>query len=318
MMKNIATILLVILYGLCTSCFAQGIVSRCETCGLATSKCKYKGEHPKCNTCGLLIEKCKYKGKHPKKETRADRQEYTNLSDNNTMPQSNRVLTGETNGHKWVDLGLSVKWATQNVGAKTVSDYGDYFHWCAPTTTINPDWEKYIDNLTNSCDKTSDNANSERFRDIEITDGYDTAHENWGDSWRMPTKAEFEELIEKCQWNWTKDNGVEGFKITGPSGESIFLPSGGWQNSDGKFDCVGEQGYYWGGSYMGKTTVTSVGLYFNSPLRESQHRLLEKQRELDKPKTQQNSDHSTILGRPKGRTCYANPYRGHMVRPVTK
>ena len=60
----------------------------------------------------------------------------------------------------------------------------------------------------------------------------------------MPTKEELEELEENCRWEWTTQNGVKGYKVTGPNGNSIFLPAAG--NRDGSsLDYDGYGGYYW-------------------------------------------------------------------------
>ena len=55
---------------------------------------------------------------------------------------------------------------------------------------------------------------------------YDVA-KNWGGNWRMPSKAEFEELLSKCSWKWTTMSGTSGYKITSSNGMSIFLPANG-------------------------------------------------------------------------------------------
>lgn len=73
----------------------------------------------------------------------------------------------------------------------------------------------------------------------------DAATVNWGGAWRMPTNDEFSELKNNCTWEYTKQNGVEGYKVTGPSGNSIFLPMGGYKNHDSFY---GGNGYYWSSS----------------------------------------------------------------------
>ena len=157
-----------------------------------------------------------------------------------------KPLTGTINGYECVDLGLSVKWATKNVGASSPSDYGDHFAWGETETKKRYYWDTYFDCLDDEGrswgiykigGKTS----------ISPTSGHDTARENWGGSWRMPTDAEFEELCDetKCEWTWTSQGGHEGYKVTGPNGNSIFLPAAGWgfYGTDGYR--VGENGCYW-------------------------------------------------------------------------
>ncbi len=121
-----------------------------------------------------------------------------------------------------IDLGLSVMWASHNVGASKPEDYGDYFAWGETTPKANYSWETY---------KYS---------------SYDVATANWGSEWRMPTIEEMEELINKCTWSWTTLNGVNGQLVTGPNGKSIFLPAAGWY--DLFLDSIGEDGGYWSSS----------------------------------------------------------------------
>ncbi len=135
-------------------------------------------------------------------------------------------------GHEWVDLGMpsGLKWATCNVGASTMSDYGDYYAWGETGTKST---------------YSSDNclANGKSWGDIGGDSSRDAARANWGGSWRMPTKAEFQELKDNCTWIWTAQNGHVGYKITGPNGNSIFLPAAGYRD-EGALKCGGEYGYY--------------------------------------------------------------------------
>ena len=121
------------------------------------------------------------------------------------------------NGFECVDLGLSVKWATCNVGAKSPEEYGDYYAWGEVNTK---------DSYTQS--------NSATLRkdmgDIAGKARYDVARANLGEPWRMPTQAEFEELMDEdnCTWNWTVQGDVKGYKVTSKkNGNSIFLPAAG-------------------------------------------------------------------------------------------
>ena len=75
----------------------------------------------------------------------------------------------------------------------------------------------------------------------------DAAHVNWGDSWRMPTLDEWEELFNNCTWTWTTQYGVNGRKVTGPNGKSIFLPAAGYRYDTYLFD-AGSLGWYWSSS----------------------------------------------------------------------
>ena len=143
----------------------------------------------------------------------------------------NSSTTGTYKGHEWVDLGLSVKWATCNVGASTPGDYGNYYAWGETSTKSNYDY----DNSTSLGKSWSDiGGNSSR----------DAARANWGGSWRMPTKTEFQELIDNCTWTWTTQNGYKGYRVTGENGQSIFLPAAGLRNGDTLYN-DGVFGFYW-------------------------------------------------------------------------
>ena len=118
-------------------------------------------------------------------------------------------------GHGYVDLGLSVKWATCNVGATSPEDFGHCFAW----GETSPKDEYTEDNCS---------IYGKQMNDISGNPQYDAATANWGGDWRMPTEYECDELIDKCKWVWVTVNGVEGCKVTGPNGNSIFLPAGWW------------------------------------------------------------------------------------------
>ena len=154
------------------------------------------------------------------------------------------------NGHEYVDLGLSVKWATCNVGASSPEEYGDYFAWGEVEPKKVYDWNTYkwcngseyslTKYCTNSSYGTVDNKTT-----LELSD--DAARANWGGSWRMPTREEQDELRQQCTWTWTTQNGVNGYKVTGTNGNSIFLPAAGdrYDRSLGDAGCIG---YYWSSS----------------------------------------------------------------------
>ena len=136
--------------------------------------------------------------------------------------------SGSHSGHDYVDLGLSVQWATCNVGADSPVEYGDYFAWGETETKKAFSEETYTFILS---------------PDV-LTRRYDAATANWGEGWRMPSKQEANELCEECTFVRKKINGVAGLLITGPNGNSIFLPAGGLRRytytSSPIFD-----GYYW-------------------------------------------------------------------------
>ena len=156
---------------------------------------------------------------------------------------------GLLNGHEYVDLGLSVKWATCNVGANSPEEYGDYYAWGETKTK-----EEYTES---NCETWEEDIG-----DIAGTDR-DVAHVRWGSSWRMPTKKEFEELKDNCDWEWTTLDGVSGYRVTGKNGNSIFLPAAGWRGGASLFS-AGEYGTYWSSTPDGSDTQSAYYLYFDS------------------------------------------------------
>lgn len=133
-------------------------------------------------------------------------------------------------GHEYVDLGLSVKWATCNVGASKPEEYGDYFAWGETTTKSTYNWSTYKW-YNGDYDKPTKYSSYYKSRNVDKTvldKEDDAAAVNWGGNWRMPTKEEQMELKEQCTWTWTSQNGVEGYQVKGPNGNSIFLPAAGF------------------------------------------------------------------------------------------
>ena len=143
-----------------------------------------------------------------------------------------QVVSGSINGHDYVDLGLSVKWATCNVGANSPEEYGDYYAWGETSTKSSYD----ADN-SKTYDESSYNY------DIGGNASLDAARANWGGTWRLPTEAEAQELLDKCEWSWTTQGGKNGYKVTGPSGKSIFLPAAGNRIGSSLYR-AGEYGFY--------------------------------------------------------------------------
>ena len=152
--------------------------------------------------------------------------------------------------HEWVDLGLQsgTLWATCNVGADSPEDYGDLFAWgeTAPKDDVyywttykwcDGTWNSISKYCTNSYYGTVDNK-------TELDPEDDAAYVNWGPSWRMPTMAQQEELFYDCDWTWTSLNGVNGYLVTGPNGNTIFLPAAGEHMNESIIN-VASNGFYW-------------------------------------------------------------------------
>ncbi|MCD7722007.1 MAG: protein kinase [Prevotellaceae bacterium] len=155
------------------------------------------------------------------------------------------------NGHEYVDLGLSVKWATCSVGANTPSDYGDHFAWGESRAK-----SKYI--ASNSVTYTMMDM-----PDIAGDEIYDAARANWGSSWRLPTASEIDELIEKCQRTWTNVDGHKGYMVTGPNGNSIFFPATGFRHKAAIFSDE-YVGGYWSSTPCVERTSCAYILHFSS------------------------------------------------------
>lgn len=135
----------------------------------------------------------------------------------------NYQIMPETEKHEVVDLGLSVLWATCNVGAEKPLQGGNKYAW----GETEPRNEGTIDDYWFY---TSSNEYVDIGQNISGTI-YDAAHIEWGGDWRMPTKEELEELINKCTWEWVGVAGSYGFIITGTNGNRIFLPATNYYNN---------------------------------------------------------------------------------------
>lgn len=191
----------------------------------------------------------------------ADMTLYAQWTSNGTNPTPSPSPTpgpaspNTLNGHEFVDLGLpsGLLWATCNVGANTPEEYGDCFAWGETTTKETYNWSTYRycngsgSTLTKYCNNAEygNNGFTDELTILEASD--DAATANWGASWRMPTKAEMEELNTNCTVTWTTQNGVNGRLFTGPNGNSIFLPAAGVYSFDGyqEHEAAGLGGFYW-------------------------------------------------------------------------
>lgn len=167
---------------------------------------------------------------------------------------------GSTSGHEYVDLGLSVKWATCNVGASKPEDYGDYYAWGEVTTKSDYSWSTYLDSPNRDGNSFTKYALDKK---TQLDPEDDVAHVKWGGNWRMPTYAEQDELRTKCTWKWTTSGGINGYVVTGPNGNSVFLPAAG-NRLDSSLGNVGSWGYYWSSSLYSGYSKDAYNLGFNS------------------------------------------------------
>lgn len=149
-----------------------------------------------------------------------------------------------------VDLGLSVKWASCNLGATKPEEFGNYYAWGETTAKSEYTWETYkygsdYDALKKYCSNASYGKDGFSDELTALSTSDDAATKNWGSNWRMPTIDEWNELITKCTWKWTAKNGVKGYKVS-KNGKYIFLPAAGVYDDDELY--YPSYGYYWSSS----------------------------------------------------------------------
>ena len=178
-----------------------------------------------------------------------------------------------------VDLGLSVKWASFNLGASKPTEYGGYYQWAGTEnvsdTSIYLDWSNcpyhtgsdrysgWTKYNTKSSYGTVDNKTV-----LEPMD--DVASVALGGKWRIPTDEEWTELrnTNNCSWTWTTIDGVNGYKVQskkpGYTDNWIFLPAAGCWDRGGYLSYVGSNGYYWSSSLMSGNPGCACGMLFYS------------------------------------------------------
>ncbi len=198
-----------------------------------------------------------------------------NGSDGNGSDGNGNEGNGEESNkgtHETVDLGLpsGIRRATCNVCASAPYETGDYFAWGETKPKDCYEWSTYkwcyysINKLT------------KYFNDPEYGLGYgwtdnkfvlgaedDAATANWGAGHRMPTFAEFYELKNSCTRTWETNNGMYGYTVTGPNGNSIFLPASGYRDVYGFHD-QGSRGYYWSATLRTDNAYHAYYLFFLS------------------------------------------------------
>lgn len=183
-------------------------------------------------------------------------------------------VSGKIGDYSYVDLGLSVKWATFNVGATKPNEYGKYFAWGETDTKESYSGSNYklsegkkLDDMDSPMDFTKycgnesygtvDNKNV-----LESTD--DAAFVNWGSDWRMPTSEEMQELIDGCVWEWTadfNDSGISGFVgVSKVNKNIIFLPAAGNRRYSSLYS-EGSYGRYWS-STLEKSSTNKVDCFY--------------------------------------------------------
>lgn len=172
------------------------------------------------------------------------------------------VLTDTINGHRWVDLGLpsGTKWATTNVGASSTEEGGNYYAW--GETEPKSDYS--------TINSTTYKVSFKKLKKAGIVDSsgilkpeYDAATVNWGAPWRMPTDDEYRELITSCKWEFTSQNGENGYLVTGPNKKTIFFPASAFQQNT-TIENLGEFGDYWSSTVVQELSGVSCSLGYSS------------------------------------------------------
>lgn len=197
--------------------------------------------------------------------TNYDRVIYNSETDNVIIKGAN------DNGHPYVDLGLpsGLKWAKYNVGATSETQYGKFFQWGETTTDTDYTWATY--KYCNGSETTLTKYNTS-IDFGENLDGMstlrpedDAARANMGGDWRMPTKAEFQELLKHTTNGWTRVNGINGWKFTSKTDTSkyIFIPAAG-SYYNGSEDNVGSHGRVWSSSLDTSFPDSAWNLSFSS------------------------------------------------------
>ena len=167
------------------------------------------------------------------------------------------------NGYKYVDLGLpsGLKWATCNVGANSPEEYGLYFAWGETTGYTADDVTSGVRLFT--YDEYDKGPTANIYTDLTLEQ--DAAHVNLGGNWRMPTQAEFQELIDNCNDTCTDDyngTGVAGEVFTSKvNNNSIFFPYAGFC-CDSSVNSIGVNGNIWSASW--ESNIKAYYLYFDS------------------------------------------------------
>lgn len=163
----------------------------------------------------------------------------TLYADCNVVEVSLSMNDNESDVPASVDLGLSVNWSEFNYGAYFPDDYGVLYGWGVP-------------------------AGSGVYPNVVNIGGneYDVLSQEWGHGYRIPTEVELNELNTKCIWTSASINGVNGFKVTGPNGNSIFIPAAGVKYSDGSIGSRGDCACLW--SSWGDYGFSARALHINA------------------------------------------------------
>ena len=183
---------------------------------------------------------------------------------------------------EYVDLDLpsGTLWATCNIGASSPEEYGNYYAWGETSTKNIYDWSTYKyangdrKKLTKYCSRSDygNNGFTDNLTELQASD--DPAKANWGSEWRMPSEAQWDELLANTTDQWTTKNSVKGHLFTSKkNGQSVFLPAAG-RLRDNELEYVGSRGYFWSRSLTPDHPSDAWNFYFvsggNKPKQKSQ------------------------------------------------
>lgn len=172
---------------------------------------------------------------------------------NNQSNSQRRLPANKINNHEYVDLGLSVKWATCNIGASTPQEFGSYFAWGETNPKSDYSWKTYFDLVGGASNphlsdggysyKKDDFIQYNRFTNLKFGKDNDAASVLWGSSWRTPSHEEYKELWS-LPHQWVCIKGIYGMKFTSSNGNSLFIPAAGGKQGI-KLADVQEASLYW-------------------------------------------------------------------------
>lgn len=175
------------------------------------------------------------------------------VQQNERNNRSHNLPPNRVYNHEYVDMGLSVKWATCNIGASKSNELGNFYAWGETATKNNYSWKTYFDisSVGSEYNLLEDNYVLEkqhfkkytRFGKLKLYKEDDAASVLWGNTWHTPTIEEFRELWNLSHY-WVQIDGVYGMKFVASNGNYVFLPAAGGKKTEQSFD-KGTTGYYW-------------------------------------------------------------------------
>ena len=179
-----------------------------------------------------------------------------------TIQHTQQPVDGTQRGHNYVDMGLSVKWATCNIGADNPSDYGDYFAWGETEPK-----SKYSEANSLTYKKNFINVSGPQ---------YDAAQTKWGGTWRMPSEREFNELQNNSTFEWTTLNGNSVVKVTSKrNGNFIYLPAAGYRYGSSLYG-AGNFAGFWTSTYIKLSSGHHTSSYIYYFQNNAEYRNLER------------------------------------------